>query len=89
MANSLIGNSAVATHMYQALYGQAPSSALYNSYIAAINANSQEAFAKTLVGNFAATSDTDLALQVLNNLGVTATTVTATGARRKCLRPAF
>jgi S-layer protein len=79
MANSLIGNAAVATHMYQALYGQAPSYALYNSYIADIAANGQAAFAKTLAGNFNSPADTDaaLALRVLNNLGVTATTVTA------------
>ena len=79
MANSLIGNAAVATHLYQALYGMAPSNALYNSYIADIAANGQTAFAKTMAGNFSATSDAALALQVLKNLGITATTVTATG----------
>ena len=83
MANSLIGNSAVATHMYQALYGQAPSNGLYNSYIDSLAATSPAAFAATLAGNFANFSDADLALRVLDNLGVTATTVTATGEYAK------
>jgi len=85
MANSLIGNSAVATHMYQALYGQAASNGLYNSYIDSLAATSPAAFAATLAGNFANVSDSALALQVLNNLGVTATTVTATGEYDKLL----
>ncbi len=85
MANSLIGNSAVATHMYQALYGQAPSNGLYNSYIDSLAASSPAAFAATLAGNFANVTDSALALQVLNNLGVTATTVTATGEYTKLL----
>ncbi len=85
MANALIGNSAVATHLYQAFYGMAPSYALYNSYIADINANGQTAFAQKMADNFKNTSDAALALQVLNNLGVTATTVTATGEYAKLL----
>ena len=79
MANQLINGSAAAIHMYQALYGQAPSAGLYDSYMTYIAANGDAAFAKTLTANFAATSDAALALQVLNNLGVTAATVTATG----------
>jgi S-layer protein len=71
--------------MYQALYGNAPSNGLYNSYIDSLAASSPAAFAATLAGNFANVSDTDLALQVLNNLGVTATTVTATGEYTKLL----
>ena len=92
MANSLIGNSAVATHLYQAFYGQAPSNALYNSYIADIDANGQAAFAAAMANNFKNTSDATLALNVLNNLGVTATTVTATGEYDKlfaALKDAF
>jgi len=80
MANQLIGNSAVAIHMYQALYGQAPSNALYDSYVSNIAATSPAAFAAGLAGNFTNTSDAALALKVLNNLGVTATTVTAINA---------
>ena len=67
MANSLIGNSAVVTHMAQALYGEAPANALFNSYLADIAANGQSAFANALTNNFSKVSDADLALQVLNN----------------------
>ena len=85
MANSLIGNSAVATHLYQAFYGQAPSNALYNAYLSEITLNGQAAFAATLAGNFSHTTDAALALQVLGNLGINATTVPATGEYAKLL----
>lgn len=86
MPNALIGNSAVATHLYQAFYGQAPSNALYNAYIADIEANGQSKFAESMAGNFKNTTDAALALQVLNNLGITTTTVTATGEYDKLLQ---
>ena len=85
MANSLIGDSAVATHLYQAFYGQAPSNALYTAYINTIAANGQAAFAASIASNFNNVGNAALALQVLNNLGVTATTVTATGEYAKLL----
>ena len=85
MANSLIGNSAVATHLYQAFYGQAPSNALYNSYLADMTANGQSAFAATLASNFSTMGDAALALRILTNLGITAATVTATGEYTKLL----
>ena len=78
MANQLIGNSEVAIHMYQALYGLAPSNSLYDSYVSNINATSPAAFAAGMAGNFNSVSDAALATQVLTNLGITATTLTAT-----------
>lgn len=73
--------SAVAIHMYQALYGKAASNASYNSYVSQMDdtAASQSAFAATLAGNFNNVSDAALALQVLNNLGVTEAAVVGAG----------
>lgn len=80
-AATVSGDSAVAIHMYQALYGQAASYASYNSYVSQMDgtAASQSAFAATLAGNFNNVSDAALALQVLNNLGVTEATVVGAG----------
>lgn len=79
MANLLTGNIAVATHMYQALYGQAASNAVYNQNLDAITSTSQTAFAAALTNNFASLTDAELTLKVLTNLGITAATVTAPG----------
>lgn len=65
--------------MYQALYGQAPSNALLTSYTAQATADAS-GFAAGLAGSFASTTSAALALRVLTNLGITATTVTAPGS---------
>ena len=75
-AATVTGGRAVAIHLYQALYGMAPSSAMFLDYTAQATAD-PSAFARNLASNFASTSSTALAKLVLNNLGVTATTVTA------------
>ena len=75
-AATVSGGSAVAIHMYQALYGMAPSNATLNAHTAQATAD-PSAFARNLASSFASTSNTALAKLVLDNLGVTATTVTA------------
>ena len=77
-AMSATSADTVVIQVYQALYGKAPGNAEYTTYVAQANSSSQ-GFANTLVANFASMSDKALALMVLNNLGVTATTVTQTG----------
>ena len=71
------GGGGVAVHVYQALYGMAPSNAMLTDYTAQATAD-PSAFARNLTANFAGTSDTALALLVLNNLNITATSVNAT-----------
>ena len=79
-AGTVPSASAVAVHMYQALYGMAPSNATFNEY-AAQAALDPATFARNLANNFANTNSTALANLVLDNLGVTATTVTAVNAQ--------
>ena len=74
-ASRITGSVATAVHVFQALYGQAPS---YDQLLAyTTQAANGPAFATSLVSSFAHTSDTSLALLVLNNLGITASTVPA------------
>ena len=75
-AAAVTGGSAVAIHMYQALYGMAPSNATLSTHTVQATAD-PAAFARTLTNNFASTSSTVLAKLVLDNLNVTAATVTA------------
>lgn len=75
MASQVIGSSAVAVHMYQALYGGAPSNTLYNSYISVINTSGSSAFAQQMADSFASTSDASLASTVLTNFGITSTSI--------------
>ena len=79
-AATVSGGSAVALHMYQALYGMAPSNAMLVTHTAQASADSS-AFASSLEGNFSSTSHTTLAKLVLGNLGVTASTVTAVNGK--------
>lgn len=70
------GAGGVAVHMYQALYGMAPSYASLNNYTIQASVDAP-AFAKNLTAAFATTSDTALAKLLLANLGITASTVPA------------
>jgi len=79
-AAAVSGSSGVIVHMYQALYGQAPSYSLLNAY-SALATSDASAFAKNLTNNFAGTSSATLAKRVLDNLGVTASSVTALNAK--------
>ena len=75
-AATVTGASGVAVHLYQALYGAAPSNAMLLDYTTQAAAD-PSAFARNLANNFASTSSTALAKLVLDNLHVTAATVTA------------
>ena len=79
-ASTVTGGNAVAIHMYQALYGMAPSNALLLDYASQAN-NDASLFAKNLADRFTTTSHADLAKLVLDNLGVTPTTVAAINAK--------
>ena len=79
-AGKPVGASAVAVRMYQALYGKAPGYALLTDYTSQA-ASDAGAFAKSLESAFAGTSNTNLAKLVLDNLGVTATTVKAVNSK--------
>ena len=75
-AATVSGGSAAAIHLYQALYGMAPGNVALIAHTAQATAD-PAAFARNLANNFAGTSSTALAKLVLDNLGVTATTVAA------------
>ena len=79
-ATTVTGGNAVVIHMYQALYGMAPSNALLVDYAFQAN-NDASTFVKNLTDRFASTSHADLAKRVLDNLGVSPTTVTAINAK--------
>jgi alpha-tubulin suppressor-like RCC1 family protein len=78
-AATVLSNNDIAVRMYQAFYGKAPSNADLTSYTAEIASKGESAFAAALAAKFAGTSDSVLAKAVLDNLGVTTTTVTASG----------
>jgi hypothetical protein len=79
-ATTVTGGNAVVIHMYQALYGMAPSNGLLLDYAFQAN-NDASTFVKNLTDRFASTSHADLAKLVLDNLGVTPTTVPAINAK--------
>lgn len=78
-AATVLGGNDIAVRMYQALYGKAPSNAQLSGYAAQIASSGESAFAAAVAAEFANTSHTVLAKLVLDNLGVTTTTVTASG----------
>ena len=80
-AAKVTGNVATAIQVFQALTGQAPGNLTLLAYTTQAG-NDASAFASALASSFAKTSsDTSLALMVLNNLGVTASTVPAVNAQ--------
>ena len=79
-ATTITGGNAVVIHLYQALYGMAPSNALLVDYAFQSN-NDASLFARNLTDRFATTNHADLAKLVLDNLRVTATTVPAINAK--------
>jgi hypothetical protein len=79
-AATVTGGNGVVIHMYQALYGMAPSNAVHLDYASQAN-NDASLFAKNLADRFTTTGHADLAKLVLDNLGVTPTTVPAINAR--------
>lgn len=80
-SSRVTGNVATAVQVYLALTGQAPSYLSLLAYTAQAGTDAS-AFAASLANSFARTSsDTSLALMVLNNLGITASTVPAVNAQ--------
>ena len=79
-ATTVTGGNAVVIHLYQALYGMAPSNALLIDYGFQAT-NDASLFAKNLTDRFTTTSHADLAKLVLDNLGVTPTSVPAINAK--------
>lgn len=79
-ATAITGGTAVVIHMYQALYGMAPSNAALLDYTARATTDAS-AFAQALASNFSSISHAVLAKQVLDNLGVTASTVPAVNGK--------
>ena len=79
-AATVAGGNGVVIHMYQALYGFAPSNALLVDYAFQAN-NDASTFVKNLTDRFANTSHAELAKLVLDNLGVSPKTVTAINAK--------
>jgi hypothetical protein len=65
-AATVSGGSAVAVHMYQALYGMAPSNATLSAHTAQATAD-PSTFARNLANNFASTTSTALAKLVLDS----------------------
>lgn len=79
-AITVTGASGIAVHMYQALYGMAPSNAMLLDYTGQATADAS-AFAQRLASDFNNASHPVLAKLVLDNLGVTAATVPATNVK--------
>lgn len=77
MPAQIFGAQAAAVQLHAALFGLAPSNAILQSYTSQIGSTSAFAFAATLGAQFAGTSDSALATQVLGNVGITASTLGA------------
>ena len=76
MASQITGSSEIAVHVYQALYGQAPSNPLFDSYVTQIGTSDGFAWAAQMVAGFSTVSDSNFATLVLQNMGITASTLT-------------
>src|ERR1035437_4689603 len=74
--SQLSGAPEIAIDVYQALYGMAPSYALYNSYVSQIGTSDGYAWADLMTENFNGLNSTDFANLVLTNLGITGQTRT-------------
>ncbi len=79
-ASTVTGGNGVVIHMYQALYGMAPSNTLLVDYAFQAN-NDASTFVRNLTDRFATTSHADLAKLVLDNLGVTPISVPAINSK--------
>ena len=70
MPSSVVQSSAQILNVYQALYGKAPSYALFADYKATVNSSSTVTFAQQLASGFKNLAGSDLATLVLSNLGI-------------------
>jgi hypothetical protein len=77
-ASQVSGSGEVAIHLYQALYGKAPSNAMLTQYMKEIGISNGFAWAASMVTDFNTLSDSDLSTLVLNNIGITPTSLKAT-----------
>lgn len=77
MASQITGGSEVAVHVYQALYGKAPSYALLNSYTTQATADAN-GWANQIATGFSSLDDAAFTTLVLGNLGITSTSIGAT-----------
>ena len=77
-ASVLTGGNRVAVHVYQALYGQAPSNVQLSSFLAQIGSGDGFAWANSMASSFSNLSNTALSTLVLNNVSITATSLTGT-----------
>ncbi len=80
MASQVTGAAEIAVHTYQALYGQASGKALQDSYVSQIGSGTGFDWANSMAAGFKALSDSAFATKVLTNLGISATTLTASTA---------
>ena len=76
----ITGNVATAIQVFQAFVGQAPSYSMLAAYTTQATSNAP-AFAASVANGYARISDANLALMVLNNLGITASSVPAVNAQ--------
>ena len=76
----ITGNVATAIQVFQAFAGQAPGYSMLVAFTTQASSNAP-AFAASVANGYAKISDASLALMVLNNLGVTANSVTAVNAQ--------
>ena len=79
-ATKITGSVATAIQVFQAFVGQAPSYSMLVTYTTQAGSNAP-AYAAAVANGYAQISDASLALMVLNNLGVTASSVTAVNAQ--------
>ena len=77
-ASVVTGGNKVAVHVYQALYGQAPSNVQLSSFLAQIGTGDGFTWASSIASNFNNLSDSALSTLVLNNINITPTSLTAT-----------
>ena len=79
-ASKITGNVATAIQVFQAFAGQSPTYSMLLAYTTQASADAP-AFAASLAKGYANTSDASLALMLLSNLGVTASSVPAVNAQ--------
>jgi hypothetical protein len=77
-ASVVAGSPEIALHAYQALYGQAPGYAQLNSYRNQIASSDAFTWANGIATPFNGMSDSDFSTLILNNISVTATSLTTT-----------
>ena len=75
-ASVVTGGNEIAIHVYQALYGQAPSSSQLNSFLSQIGTSNGFSWAASMTAPFNGMSDSDFSTLVLNNLWITANGLT-------------